>query len=168
MTKPTTPTAEDLLLGDPLDEVTRRERRSLLGVSVIGIVLVKTGLVPSKITALGIEFSPADQRSLLLVFSLIVFYFLAAFIVYGVSDYLAWKIALRRQLNENIRTLLDQRRPEKIRPKDTVAHDVWKQVDDRYRSKLNPTFVSVTRALFEFLLPIVVGIYAIVLLLRAT
>ncbi len=39
--------AKDLLLHDPLSDETRQERKMLLGVSMLGIVLVKTGLVPT-------------------------------------------------------------------------------------------------------------------------
>ena len=51
---------------DPLSEVTRKERRVLLGISALGIVIVKSGLVPSKVTALRIEFSKNDQQALIL------------------------------------------------------------------------------------------------------
>jgi hypothetical protein len=35
---------------DPLSEVTRKERRILLGTSALGIIVAKVGLVPTKIT----------------------------------------------------------------------------------------------------------------------
>jgi hypothetical protein len=66
----------DILLGDPLSKVARAERRTLLGVSTIGIVIAKSGLVPAKITALGIEFDQADQSLLLKMLAWIVVYFL--------------------------------------------------------------------------------------------
>jgi hypothetical protein len=50
---------EQIRLRDPLAEVTRRERRLLLGASIIGLTVAKTGLVPTKISALGVE-SGAD------------------------------------------------------------------------------------------------------------
>jgi hypothetical protein len=57
-------------------------RRLLLRVSTIGITLVKTGLVPSKIFALGIEFTSTDQRSFLAIIALVTIYFLVAFAIY--------------------------------------------------------------------------------------
>jgi hypothetical protein len=38
---------EALLLRDPLNEGTKKERRFLLGLSLISIVVVKTGLMPT-------------------------------------------------------------------------------------------------------------------------
>jgi hypothetical protein len=60
----------EIRLRDPLGEVARKERRALLGVSAVGIVIVKSGLVPSKVTALGIKFNQTDQRSLLVALGL--------------------------------------------------------------------------------------------------
>ena len=71
-----THTPLEIQLRDPLSKETRLERRNLLGASAIGIVIVKTGLVPSKISALGIEFSQTDQRSLLLAIAAVISYFL--------------------------------------------------------------------------------------------
>ena len=82
-------------LRDPLSEVTRKERRNLLAVSVIGIVIDKIGLVPTKITALGIEFSQSDKSGLLAVLAVIIFYFLLAFLIYCISDLAAWAAAER-------------------------------------------------------------------------
>ena len=69
-----------LRIVDPLSTVTRKERRALLLVSMIAITLVKARVIPSKITALGIEFQKLDQQSLLSILALITGYFLIAFI----------------------------------------------------------------------------------------
>jgi len=45
---------------DPLSEVTRRERRALLGVSALSIAMSITHLIPTKISALGVEFPPTE------------------------------------------------------------------------------------------------------------
>jgi len=79
----------EILLKDPLSEITRKERRSLLGVSAIGIAMVKIGLVPSKIPAFGIEFSQTNKLSFFIVLAAIVCYFLLAFLVYAIPDFLA-------------------------------------------------------------------------------
>ena len=50
MTQPTTagtePTLAEVLVGDPLSEVTRKTRLYLLAVSLIGVAMVRTSLVP--------------------------------------------------------------------------------------------------------------------------
>jgi hypothetical protein len=73
-------------LSDPLTELTRRERRMLLAVCAIGLIIAKTGFIPKKITALGIDFDPADQRTMLEIIAVIVTYLLVAFVFYALSD----------------------------------------------------------------------------------
>ena len=66
----------EILLKDPLREVTRNERKILLGVSMLGLVMVKGSLVPVKISALGIDFSKTNQTALLTILAIIVAYYL--------------------------------------------------------------------------------------------
>ena len=80
----------EIYFSDPLRAITRKERGVLLGASTLGIAVVKTGLVPSKISTLGIEFEQADKRALLILVGTIVLYFSIAFTLYSVHDYLAW------------------------------------------------------------------------------
>ena len=42
-------------VSDALSEITRKERRALLGVSTLCIAITHANLVPTKISALGIE-----------------------------------------------------------------------------------------------------------------
>ena len=81
-------------LRDPLSDVTRKERRSLLGASLVAAVVAKTGLVPTKIESLGIDFSTSDQALLLKSGAVVVAYFLTAFTVYGAIDLVAWRVAI--------------------------------------------------------------------------
>ena len=89
---------EETLVADPLSSVARNERRSLLLLSVIGIAIVKTGLVPSKIEALGIEFSPGDQKSLLNILGMVNVYLLLAFSIYALTDFIGWRVPLNVKL----------------------------------------------------------------------
>ncbi len=98
----------DIMLRDPLSAVTRKERQFLLGVSIFGIALVKGGLVPSKISALGIEFTKTDQQSLMTILGLVTLYFLFAFVTYAASDFLAWRLAFVAA----VRNVLAERRKE--------------------------------------------------------
>ncbi|QIN83739.1 hypothetical protein GBA63_14680 [Rubrobacter tropicus] len=81
-----------------------------MGVSTAGIVVVRTGLIPSEITTLGIRFAQADRASLLTVLALVVLYFLAAFGVYAFSDFLAWRSAFAEDLRRKNRERLQARR----------------------------------------------------------
>ena len=86
----------DISLRDPLSEVTRKERKMLLGISVLSIFITKTGLIPSKISAFGIDFEKTDQQAFQIVMAFVVVYFLVAFFLYGLSDFLAWRISFNQ------------------------------------------------------------------------
>lgn len=150
---------KDLLLGDPLSEVTRKERRMLLAISMIGITLVKMGLIPTKISTLGIEFEKTNQQSLLNIIALIVIYFLAAFFIYAIADFLAWRKSIR---NKKINIELESIEKELINPQ--LFHEQKERMVKISSWRNTPVSltkpVSVLRAIFEFLLPIVVGIYS--------
>lgn len=82
---------EDNRLIEPLRVQSRLARRNLLISSVIGFLVSKGGLVPTKISALGIELSKPNQQAFTYLIAAIVIYFTIAFIVYGLSDYVRWK-----------------------------------------------------------------------------
>lgn len=157
-----TPTASDTffsaILRDPLSEVTRKERTYLLAVSTIGIAIVKTGLVPSQITTLGIVFEKANQNTLLFVLGLVALYFLAAFIIYATADFFAWLVAyqsvLRRAspLQEELNSAADAQRNREYSAlrkgipdtsdgdsTDVYTIDFYKGLHTRIKSKLLST-----------------------------
>ena len=88
------------LVKDPLSEVTRKERRTLLGASAIGVAMVKANLLPQKISTLGIDFQQIDQTVLLRSVAFLILYFILAFLLYSTSDFLTWRIAYRRVVEE--------------------------------------------------------------------
>jgi uncharacterized membrane protein YeaQ/YmgE (transglycosylase-associated protein family) len=87
-------TFRDVAVRDPLSPVTRKERLYLLAVSVIGIAILRTGLVPSKIATFGIVLDKPDRNALLFLLALVTVYFLGAFIIYAASDYVTRREAL--------------------------------------------------------------------------
>lgn len=131
-------------LKDPLSEVTRKGRRTLLGVSLIGIVMAKAGLMPTKISSLGIEFSQPDKSNLLLIISFIVTYFLLQFLIYSVSDFEIW--------GDNIHSALGRQEDRKL-------------IDEMFNIlQWRILLIIIIRILFEFLFPLIVGFYTICLL----
>ncbi|EHI9242931.1 hypothetical protein J9100_004264 [Vibrio vulnificus] len=84
-------------LKEPLTETTRKVRRNLLASAFVGIVIIKVGLVPKKISAFGIEFSEANQESLLALIAGITCFYIVTFLVYIASELTAWNIALRAE-----------------------------------------------------------------------
>jgi hypothetical protein len=83
----------EIALRNPLEAETRKARLYLLGVSLVSITIVQTGLVPQELTTLGITFGEADRQSLLSILALVIVYFTFAFAIYGFSDFLAWRFA---------------------------------------------------------------------------
>ncbi len=149
-------------LQDPLSEVTRNERKVLLGISAIGIVIAKSGLVPSRISALGVDFDHADQAALLRMLSAIVGYFLIAFVIYASSDLVAWRVSFHNAIRDWRRRREAMSEEEQRLDKELMEFlrrgAVWSRAT-------RPA--SVVRALFEFGVPVVVGSYAIWVLASA-
>jgi len=165
------PTPLEIRIRDPLSDVTRKERRLLLGVSVIGIALVKIGLIPSKISAFGIDFTPVNQKALVYLFAIIVIYFFVAFVIYSISDFIAWRLAFRSAVEEYLKKEID-RRKKYLKPRG-IEVDEEEELDKeliKYFGRGRMIFVlskpaSIIRVVFEFLLPIIAGLYTILSLI---
>jgi len=144
------------LVKDPLSEVTRKERRTLLGVSAIGVAMVKANLIPQKISALGIDFQQINQTLLLSSVAFLILYFLIAFLIYATSDFLTWRIAYQKVVEE----LAKSKEENMDRYANNQAYQSFEQrlID----SSVGP--VSILRALFEFIFPIIIAIYAATIL----
>lgn len=134
------------ILSDPLSKETRSDRKTLLGITAFAIMVVKTGLIPTKISTLGIEFSPTDKVMLLKVIAAVIVYFIVAFVVYGITDYLRWLALFRSVL---------------------IVRRIARTHEGYPRPAFGVAATSVIRMLFELVFPIVLGIYGIVLLLKA-
>ena len=178
------------VLRDPLSEVTRKERVYLLGTSMVGIAILKTGLVPTQITALGIEFQEADQEIFLSLLGLVVLYFLVAYIVYAASDFLAWwegyQTALfdllppvaSSELKEQVdywKKLFEEMEktekiPEEMKRKMYDTIEGLRQEDEselarRRRTTKTGIVVATIRALLEYSFPVLLGVYAAYILI---
>jgi hypothetical protein len=146
----------EAMLRDPLGEVARKERRSLLGISAVAILVGRTGLVPARIENFGITFATPERQALLWVFVAVVIYYSAAFIIYSISDALGWGYAvyrgreeLRKQIEEDSRNVMTA-----LRGQQQAAASPWRFV-------VLVTPVSLTRGLFDFVVPLLVAGYAI-------
>ena len=143
-------------LGDPLSDISRRERRNLVASSATAILIAHTGLVPTRISALGIELSPPAQSSFLVILGAVVAYFTAAFVIYGFSDLLVWRHKYQDYL-------------EKVE----ITSQNWTQEDQVNYDELQQHVPSIAwlyriskpaayfRIGFEFALPLLIGLYAI-------
>ena len=163
------------ILGDPLSEVARHERRLLLAVSLVAYAIVKTGAVPEKIELLGIDFAQADRQAFVWLLTLIVLYFLAAFLIYGVADFLTWWHSFLNMRIQNIGELHEKNRQSSLKNLDSSGvisqdiHDRFTKLSEQsairrfYVGKVSKP-VAMFRAMFEFLLPLVFAVFVLVAL----
>jgi hypothetical protein len=182
------------LLQDPLREITRKERRNLLAVACIGIIIVWTKIDLSTLSILGckLDLQTIPNEKLLQYLGAIVAYFWFAFFIYATSDLLArdfgkantqvkqeeekYQSESEQQKNGRMRkrpTSGRGRVPEPYLSVDIAGHErdlerrkIVQDAKDKRQSYYLPSKVtSYFRAAFDFGLPLVVGGYAFVLLM---
>lgn len=143
-------------LADPLSSIARAERRNLLLAATLAILIAHVNLVPTRMSALGLEFAPPAQASFLVVTALVVGYFMLAFATYALADLFVWRkryydylAAVERESKDW--TLQDQIEHDEV-------HANLPTIDWYYQ--WSPRVANV-RMLFEFVLPLLVGAYAI-------
>lgn len=89
---------------DLLSNETRRRQRNLEIIAVVSLLVVALDLVPTKVSALGVELDKPDQRGVLWALLSFVCGFGAAFVVYALSD-LAFARERMGQIQEEIDAL---------------------------------------------------------------
>ncbi len=136
-------------LREPLTETTRKARKNLVVISVIGIIITKVGLIPTKISAFGIEFSHVNQEALLTLLSVLAVYLLLTFLVYFYSEVEAWKVDMEED-----------------------EHNDWILTSDpasKYRKRILATDTRqlkyYLRLFVEFIAPIAFALYSIYFLI---
>jgi hypothetical protein len=112
-----------------------------------GIVMVHAGLLPSRITALGIAFEKADRRLLFFLCGLVTAYFLVAFFLYAIVDFMrdmeAWTEAVTRSPFD---------RPFEGEPQES------QESTGKGANMGRAVIVFVT--FFQYVLPILIGVYS--------
>ena len=145
----------EVRLTDPLSEVTRKERRALLAVCVGSVEVVSVGLVPERISALGIDFGTVDQQAFLVIMGFVLVYFLITFGVYGYGDY------LRRhhdQQDANQQWNAYQSASDDV---SDVKASSPTGMASRSMTRVQTTSVSTARDLLDFVFPMILAVYAI-------
>ncbi|MGD0000079.1 MAG: hypothetical protein ABSE21_08265 [Bryobacteraceae bacterium] len=86
------------ILQEPIREEARRNRRALLAVSSVCLAVRLTGAFPTQISALGITFSGSDQHRLVWMAIILQAYFLLAFVVSAMTDFVQWRHEMRHAI----------------------------------------------------------------------
>jgi hypothetical protein len=141
---------ERLLLQDPLSKVSRQERTRLLLSSMCGLVVAKAGIIPNKVESLGIEFTSSNRKAMAVLLAVVVLYFLLAFVIYSFFDILLAFLGAGAANTQYVSEF------KKKYPGETSDRTLTTRVLFLLRASL-----------FEFGLPVTVGIYAVVCLMRA-
>ena len=145
-------------LGDPLTEVSRKERRNLLIASTVGVLMAQVGLVPNEISALGIHFPAPAQSSFLVLMAIIVLYFICAFLIYAIADSIIW-LKKRHDYLVSVEIAAETATPDDL--------EQWNLVnvpDISWYYRWTP-LAAYVRVFFEFVIPLLVGLYAFVVLI---
>jgi hypothetical protein len=170
------PSSAEVLLQDALTATTRRMRTSLLVSSALGLIMAKTGLIPSRIVDLGIEFTATHKASLVLIVLFGVVYFFVAFLLYAASDFSRWQLALRtsflkKRAIENRSALFKGMKSKEDRLLNEAAgkaqlEKALQESMDRYMSPYWQIAAPLgwARAFLEFVFPLVFAAYSIYLL----
>jgi hypothetical protein len=150
------PTFADFLV-DPLTPESRKTRRDLLIASIVGVLAAWGGLVPTKISALGIELSLGAQKGLTWALAVVILYLSAAFTVYGLSDYSNWRLRYQ-DYRERVENESDNWGPEDQDRYD----DLKRRVGDVSRLYARAPHLQRMRHVIDILVPPVLGLGACV------
>lgn len=168
---------------DPLTSHTRGVRKSLLITSVIAMAVAETGFVPTKISALGLEFSQADRGSMLWLVGAIVAFFLISFLVAAFGDFIAWRMSrmakawdedsvgyenLRKSFLEDKKLTEEER--EALQEQERRVGAMWRNaghVDNHLLIQKLVGPISWARVTVEFVIPILAGIVGLVFVFSA-
>lgn len=89
------------LIEDPLSEVARRGKKTLLIAATVSIIILIFNLFPQRLTISGIEFGPIEKSNLLILLFLANSYFRFSFWFYGSIDFFKWRQKVIEQTKSN-------------------------------------------------------------------
>lgn len=154
---------------EPLSEFSRKERRALLGFSVLALMIALCDLIPQKISALGVEITGTQQGYLKWVFFGLIVYFLVAFSISGLQDWLAWRGRIHEGLSADMKEGYESQAVSQGRmqapnhsytPGKQLWKEAWKEVESFHPIKIAWRLYWI-RVGFEFLIPLGVGLIAL-------
>lgn len=170
-----------LLLADPLSPHTRSVRKSLLISSLVSIAIARTQFFPTKISALGIEFTQANRGSMIFLLVVVVSFLFISFIATSASDFMYWRVGVWSQSWADMKEIFEQAKKDAVEGKDLTEElkgrlaeldrsigSEWRNAKhlERYtRSERLASLVSWLRLAVEFLFPLLAGVAAIWVLL---
>ena len=154
-------TSPEIRLSGPLQTDSKKYRRNLLATTIATIAVVDLGLVPQKLSILDIDFSKTEQETLLFILGALIAYFMAAFLIYAVPDFVGWRGRIRWTEHE-----LYERVVENVRNQKKAELDYWKAAWGNESTQAAIKVLSDLKAIFDFLIPFPLVVYAYARLAR--
>ena len=166
---------------DPLKEETRRVRKTLLIWCLASVAVTSGKLFPTEVTALGMKVTATSHAFLLMLLALIIAYHLIAFGVYASSDFAHWyvdhfstqwedDVAVYESYKSELlaKTKLSDDDRQFIEEHERRLGAIWRAEPSNIfiRVERAVPFISIARALVDFLLPMAVGAGALYIIIK--
>jgi hypothetical protein len=147
----------------PLSEASIKAKNNLLIASCTAIVVYHTGLIPTQIEGLGINFSTSQQLSFISCLLILVSYKLVSFSLSAIPDYHVSKLR-RKAYTESCLQKEDFFKPGQT----------FDQLKTDFNEIFNPletdlfiiTKLTIYRVLFDVAVPMLISLYSIILLIK--
>ena len=166
--------SSEILLGELLADNTLKMRRWLLVLTVVSFYMSTAHMVPTKISALGIEFNALNQEQFLRISGYVLMYFFGSFFIYACIDIARWVNGLlenrKHFFNEIKSATFSEKADSEIedyklfRAKGIQTSFIDPLEDVQFLS--SPVFfaLAIIRVAWDILLPLIVCIYSLKLL----
>ena len=167
-----------ILLKNPLDPVTRRERSILLALSALSLALIKFHIHITEAPILGFKFSQPNQNLLYISLLIATVYFLLAFALYASIDIMARRLIYQAAIPDfanSLKELDEARKAGKTLEFTNRSSLHWLGLADAYFARftfgdylsffVNKIAWTLRAWIFEFWAPIFFGLYAVLWLL---
>jgi len=149
------------LNNDPLMDVARKERRNVLAVSILIVLLCREFIDLSEFSLAGAAINGKEENSILSVLLVLDLYFLLAFMFYGISDFVPSR-GRYLQIVHNEVTSHFKGDPEA----EVLIPEHRKYWISYFRFMFRITAKCWIRILFDLVLPFLLGLSAIMLGVR--
>lgn len=144
-------------LKQPFGATAESHKKNLLTYSLLGFAFTLLGLMPEKISFIGVTLKESEQSSLLILLAIAIGYFFITFIVAIWSDLLAWQVLFAQKSQEQLLSIKDNDLLKGV-PREMILEQL--QIESKLRTNSKVTFFIYL--LTNLLVPISVGIAALV------
>jgi|GEM_PF-1971129 hypothetical protein len=153
-----------------LCEASQKIRGRLLAAGSTAIVIFHTGLIPEKIEGLGISFSVKQQTAMIWCLLILLVFLLISFLISSCADFVSARLERRGNIEQALLGIVNEA-VEKGREGKQQANAWWsaKSAISNMSKQLHVspkvvTLIARARFLWDAILPILVAIYAVIVL----